>query len=93
MGPLGAAHNLTLHADFQDIACACLPLFDSLRSENDCPAQVLQGKFGAATNAINGALECHGKNMQQARDRFDIYRKVLPALGVKEAPHETGCYN
>lgn len=55
--------------------------------------QVLAGKFGAATNAINGDLECHGKNIQQAKDRFNIYKKVLPALGINEAPRETGCYN
>ena len=54
---------------------------------------MLAGKFGAATNAINGALECHGQNLPQAKDRFNIYRKVLPALGVKEAPEESGCYN
>ena len=54
---------------------------------------VLAGKFGAATKAINGALECSGQSSQAAKNRYTYYTKVLPALGVTEVPQEGGCYN
>ena len=55
--------------------------------------QVLNGKFGAATNAINGALECRGSYQDKARARFEIYKKVLVAFNLQVFADETGCYN
>ncbi|CAF0797668.1 unnamed protein product [Brachionus calyciflorus] len=54
---------------------------------------VSSGQFGATTNAINGALECSGPYTSKARQRFEIYKKVLVAFSIFEAPIENGCYN
>lgn len=54
---------------------------------------VAQGYFGTSTDAINGALECRGAYVYRARERFDIYTKVLKAFGINETPIESGCYN
>ena len=56
-------------------------------------SQVLNGQFGAATNAINGALECRGAHQDTARKRFELYKKVLTAFKLSVVPNETGCYN
>ncbi|CAF1122657.1 unnamed protein product [Brachionus calyciflorus] len=54
---------------------------------------VSSGQFGATTNAINGALECSGPFTSKARQRFEIYKKVLVAFSIFEGPIENGCYN
>ena len=54
---------------------------------------MLNGQFGAATNAINGGLECRGSLQYKARKRFEIYKKVLTAFKITTVPNETGCYN
>jgi hypothetical protein len=56
---------------------------------------VKNGRFGASTKAINGALECYpgGTNVDAAKKRYNIYKKILIAFGVSEAPVENGCYN
>jgi hypothetical protein len=58
-------------------------------------AAVQSGQFGASTRAINGALECNpgGTNQAAAKNRYNIYTKVLVQLGDNETPIETGCYN
>ena len=53
---------------------------------------VQDGKFGATTKAINGALECGAPN-EKAKKRFSYYSKILTAWGITEAPIESGCYN
>jgi hypothetical protein len=56
--------------------------------------QVLEGQFGAATNAINGGLECGSspKNPDGAKKRFHIYEKVLLAFNIDTPADESGCY-
>ena len=49
--------------------------------------------FGLATNAINGPVECHGKNTPVAQKRFNIYKAVLKVWEPSMTPIETGCYN
>lgn len=50
--------------------------------------------FGATTRAINGqSVECHGKNIQQSKNRYAIYKTVCDVLGVKNRADERGCYN
>ena len=51
---------------------------------------VLDGQFGASTNAINGALECGGRSDKPAK-RFEIYKKVMVAFGLYETPNSAGC--
>jgi len=54
---------------------------------------VLDGKFGATTNAINGYLECNGGQYQyKAPNRFYIYKEILKAFNINEQPIEEGCY-
>ncbi|KAJ1978956.1 hypothetical protein H4R35_001701 [Dimargaris xerosporica] len=56
-------------------------------------AGVLEGKFGAATKAINGALECNGGGAaDKAKKRFAIYEKVFDTFGLEGSPDESGCY-
>ena len=57
--------------------------------------QVLNGEFGYATRAVNGGLECgsNPSNPTAARNRFQIYTKVLMAFDIDSAPIETGCYD
>ncbi|KAJ1984934.1 hypothetical protein H4R33_004211 [Dimargaris cristalligena] len=53
---------------------------------------VSSGQFGAATKAINGALECgSGPNTATAQKRFAIYEKVLKALNLNDTPNSAGC--
>jgi len=54
---------------------------------------VQEGKFGATTNAINGAIECSGSRQDLARVRFQKYVKVLKAFNINEEAQEGGCYN
>lgn len=54
---------------------------------------VTEGKFGATTKAINGALECGGGPNPKAQRRFEMYTKILKVFGINEAPIESGCYN
>ena len=55
----------------------------------------LQGtlKFGLATNAINGALECRGTDPTKAKNRFKVYTEVLKVFDPASTPIEAGCYN
>jgi predicted chitinase len=53
---------------------------------------VKEGKFGATTKAINGALECGAPN-DKAKKRFANYSKILTTWGISDKPDETGCYN
>ncbi|KAJ1908723.1 hypothetical protein IWQ60_011562, partial [Tieghemiomyces parasiticus] len=46
---------------------------------------VSEGKFGAATKAINGGLEC-GTGSPTPAKRFAIYEKVLKAFNVQATP-------
>ena len=55
-------------------------------------AGVQQGQFGAATNAINGPLECKQKsNPGAVQKRNDNYGKCLKAFGINETPNTSGC--
>ncbi|OLY82172.1 Acidic endochitinase SP2 [Smittium mucronatum] len=56
-------------------------------------ADVAKFHFGAATNMINGALECRGAYGDKARKRFEIYKKVLAVFAPGTTPIESGCYN
>lgn len=53
---------------------------------------VQQGQFGAATNAINGALECRGAYQATAKKRFEMYKRIFQAFGLSGTPNENGCY-
>ncbi|KAJ1918108.1 hypothetical protein H4219_002830 [Mycoemilia scoparia] len=56
-------------------------------------AGVQDGKFGAATKAINGALECNGGGaVDKAKKRYEIYKKVLAVFDSGSTPDESGCY-
>ncbi|OMH84380.1 Acidic endochitinase SP2 [Zancudomyces culisetae] len=57
------------------------------------PDVSLNGHFGASTKAINGALECTGANVDRAKERFEIYKKILKVLEPNEEANEKGCYN
>ena len=48
------------------------------------------GQFGAATNAINGGLECNPCRAA-CPTRFSYYSKILPIFGVNETPDGSGC--
>ncbi|KAJ1913391.1 hypothetical protein IWQ60_009231 [Tieghemiomyces parasiticus] len=48
--------------------------------------------FGAATNAINGALECTGSDYSKAQARYDLYTKVLAIVSPDATPNPSGCY-
>ena len=53
---------------------------------------VKEGKFGAATNAINGPLECVAKsNPNAVVKRNTNYGKCLKAFGLNDAPDTSGC--
>ena len=54
---------------------------------------VVDGKFGAATKAINGALECSSPGNPAAQKRFQIYSTIFKAWNIAGIPDETGCYN
>ncbi|ELQ76425.1 putative chitinase [Trachipleistophora hominis] len=54
---------------------------------------VKENKFGATTKAINGALECKGQNVDKSKKRYDIYKKVVKVLNIKNPASESGCYN
>lgn len=55
---------------------------------------VAEGRFGATTKAINGALECQGQNQDIAKRRFQMYKKVMTAFGLDaNSADERGCYN
>lgn len=56
-------------------------------------AAVKNGMFGAATQAINGQLECSSGDSTVPMKRYAIYVSTLKALQVDEAPKEGGCYN
>ncbi|KAL2920870.1 Acidic endochitinase SP2 [Bienertia sinuspersici] len=43
---------------------------------------VMNQGFGATIKAINGDLECNGKNQAQANDRIQFYKKYCSAFGV-----------
>jgi predicted chitinase len=58
---------------------------------HDAPG-VQQGKFGAATNAINGPLECVQKsNPTAVQKRNDNYAKCLKDFGINDTPDTSGC--
>lgn len=52
---------------------------------------VQNGKFGAATRAINGALECTGGSHPAVAKRNENYAKCLKAFGINETPDFSGC--
>jgi predicted chitinase len=53
---------------------------------------VQQGQFGAATNAINGPLECKQKsNPTAVQKRNANYAKCLKDFGISDAPDTSGC--
>lgn len=54
---------------------------------------VLNGYFGAATNALNGEFECKGDSQNFARQRFQVYLNVLQAFNINTMSIENGCYN
>jgi predicted chitinase len=56
-------------------------------------AGVSQGKFGASTKAINGALECSGGDTTKPKKRFEFYKTILKAFGDSSTPDESGCYS
>ncbi|XP_021751974.1 acidic endochitinase SP2-like [Chenopodium quinoa] len=43
---------------------------------------VMNQGFGATIKAINGALECNGKNQAQANDRIQFFKKYCADFGV-----------
>lgn len=49
-------------------------------------------EFGKTTRAINGALECDGRNTKLAKKRYDLYMRILSALDIQANPIESGCY-
>ena len=53
-------------------------------------SRVQGGQFGAATNAINGGLECNPCR-NACSTRFGYYTKVLQAFGDYESPDPSGC--
>ena len=53
---------------------------------------VQQGQFGAATNAVNGALECRGAYQHTAKKRFEMYSRIFQVFGLPGSPNESGCY-
>lgn len=53
---------------------------------------IKDGKFGAATNAINGPLECAQKSNPKAVEKRNAnYAKCLTAFGISDAPDTSGC--
>ena len=44
--------------------------------------QVMPEGFGATIRAINGALECNGRNAAEMNQRVDYYRQYCQQLGV-----------
>lgn len=50
-------------------------------------------KFGLATKAINGALECSGSSTDKAKKRYQIYTEILKVFEPSATPVESGCYN
>ncbi|TVU15408.1 hypothetical protein EJB05_38929, partial [Eragrostis curvula] len=44
--------------------------------------KVMPQGFGATIRAINGALECNGKNTAQMQDRVSLYKQYCKQLGV-----------
>lgn len=49
------------------------------------------GKFGATTRAINGALECDGKKPDIAAKRFKYYETIMKAIGETATLDPSGC--
>ncbi|XP_031617335.1 acidic endochitinase SP2-like [Contarinia nasturtii] len=54
---------------------------------------VKEKHFGATTRAINSPVECTGNNVEQSRNRWDLYQIVCDTLGVNDRSDESGCYN
>jgi len=52
-----------------------------------------KSKFGAATKAINGALECTGSNVDQSKNRYKIYTALCKEMNISKPASESGCYN
>ena len=50
-------------------------------------------RFGSATRAINGNIECDKGKIAQPVARWDIYIKVANALNAQPRASEGGCYN
>ncbi|KAI4482450.1 hypothetical protein M0802_013693 [Mischocyttarus mexicanus] len=50
-------------------------------------------KFGLTTKAINGCEECRGRNVEQSKNRYKIYKKLANAVGIENLSSEKGCYN
>ena len=50
---------------------------------------VMSQGFGATIRAINGALECNGKNTAQMNARVGYYRQYCQQLGVDPGPNLT----
>lgn len=59
------------------------------RNVHNAPG-VQDGQFGAATNAINGGLECHGGSTTPGI-RFDRYVKIHRIFGCSGSPNNAGC--
>lgn len=55
--------------------------------------EVRRGWFGAATKAINGGVECHGKNIRSSKKRYKYYKQTYNYFGLPGIPDERGCYN
>ena len=52
---------------------------------------VVNQGFGATIKAINGALECNGKNQDQANNRVQYYQKYCATFGVSTGPGSLTC--
>ncbi|CAO2838231.1 unnamed protein product [Amaranthus hypochondriacus] len=52
---------------------------------------VVNQGFGATIKAINGALECNGKNQDQANNRVQYYKKYCATFGVSTGPGSLTC--
>ena len=49
-------------------------------------------KFGVSTKLLNGKLECNGENLDEAKNRYEIYKSILNAFNIEDQPIEEGCY-
>jgi len=48
--------------------------------------------LGVSTKLLNGKLECNGENIDEAKNRYEIYKITLNAFNVEDEPIEEGCY-
>ncbi|XP_014279388.1 uncharacterized protein [Halyomorpha halys] len=54
---------------------------------------VKKGRFGEATRAITGVIECNGNYLKSSKKRFKYYKVIFHKFGAKGRPDERGCYN